>query len=556
MTFEAPLTRKLRRFRPMTADLEGRCPVSSLIPGFSPATSGVPQQVDSPGVENVPVETQPREMKLAAVATVAPLPSIGDPVVLMTSGRGDRFSSPSAGTLDSQPRDSSNMNDIAVDPISAMTGSGAGSLSNETPVLAPPASQPQARAGAVNGITHPSAPMPSPQPTVPNASAGTIRPMSMAPTNSAATSALTAAVASAARAEQAGPTVRRLLPPGHGTGIRPMASGGSGGGPTDAQKYPAFLHVSGGTLVGGSAGGEVSDVDNCCIQSVTWTVSGAVNQNYSPASGSTTAFPSPVTQTFSYNGQPTISTLAWCWNTQVGAHTVSVLVTYDDGSTTSDSQAVNVVQPTVNAFSISVAPATLAADDGVTNGMVTLQSPGIQYSATVSVPANTEGGVFGFLQVISANESCTNNVVHTFSCGWVLDNMGTTGNFYLIQGLTFSAPAGATTTSGPAQDDAPVAASYRKTDTSGVCTAYNGQTQFQTYLVFQPAGGGVWVELAQSAPYSLSGSATWNGTQFNGSSSLSSASPATSNALGFVGWTDYWTDPAISDQNSNWKPPY
>ncbi len=303
--------------------------------------------------------------------------------------------------------------------------------------------------------------------------------------------------------------------------------------------------MSGGSLIGGVATAGVSDTGGH-IQSITYTVTNAeLSQSYTLAQGATTPFSDPVTHNLGVGGGNHDS-LTWYWDTTVGNHTASVLVTYTDGSTANLSRTIAVAQPTVNAFNVTVAAAKLAPYQNWTNGQVTLNSPGIQYTATVTAPANSEGGMFGILQKVNDNITITNNVPHVFNTGWVLDNQGTAGYFWLVQNQTFNVATG-TTVSTPAlngnppppQDNAPAFHAVQSPN-SGPCTAYTGSIQFQDYLVFQPTGG-IWVELSQSASYSMNGNATWNAgqNQFVGTASISTPNPATTPTLGFVSWNGY-----------------
>jgi hypothetical protein len=234
---------------------------------------------------------------------------------------------------------------MAMDPIFSMSGSG--SSSHEGPVLSASVTQPRARAGAVNSNTHPPASAPSPQPSVPNPNAGSIRSLSMAPSNSAAVSALTVAVASAVGAEQARPALHPLAPSGHGGGVAPLAEGG----PNDPT-----IHFSGDNVVGGAGEVILSAPAGKTLQTVTWQISGAEqSQSFVNSKGSATDLPNPDGPLPEAGGS---AQLDFFWNLQTGDHTISASVVYanNGGAGTSNTVTVTVVAPSVVKHQVTYTP--------------------------------------------------------------------------------------------------------------------------------------------------------------------------------------------------------
>jgi len=130
--------------------------------------------------------------------------------------------------------------------------------------------------------------------------------------------------------------------------------------------------------------------------------------------------------------------------------------------------------------------------------------------------------------------------------GWVLDDkpgaQNTSDAIFLAivpieSGQTGSLPSGL--------NDPPSLGPKLSANDQG-CMELDDTTEFTDYLVFQPAGGGVWVEIAEAGPFSISGIAQWTPFWPGGTlstSSLSSGGIASGNpTLGFVSWDDYFTD--------------
>jgi hypothetical protein len=336
-------------------------------------------------------------VKPAAVQPVAPSPSIGTEIVSTTIEEGGGPRLPTTGTIDAHPTASSDTNDVATDPIFAMSGSGTGSSSDSGPALSAPMSQPQARAGAVNSNTNPPAPMPAPQPTSPSANAGTIRPLTMAPTNPGATAALTAAVASAAGAEQGGTAVGRLPHGGHVKGATPLdSSGGGGNGPTAAP----YLVYSGDDGAKGSTLNTNPGVTDVVSDGVQMIVGDANDNQISTVSWSINTTSVYASQTVNYrtgftntpfnppqNAAP--NPINFYWGEQPGSYTITANVTYVDNSPPGAQVQMNVTvkQPTGNISNISLGtpnlnssgyPVTLSSADPSST-----QPDGIDYTASV-----------------------------------------------------------------------------------------------------------------------------------------------------------------------------
>jgi len=360
----------------------------------------------------------------------------------------------------------------------------------------------------------------------------------------------------AAQADSSGGTAHAYLDEGD-SGSRTESGYGSY---TMAQMNdPLFYFNRQGKLIGGKVDINIYTIGNGSFKSVSWSVSGAKDhQTYTRPLGETINLGTPLVHNFT--NVTNSDNLIFFWDHTTGNHTISTLVTYTDNSTDSLSTTVSVVEPTVNPFVVSVPNAFLWDYNNAKGGQITLYSPGIQYTATVSVPANTEGGTFGFLQLISRNQYITNAISmnHTYSTGgFVLDDWTGAGFPFLIEGQVFDAPAGATSHTpfrgdnpGPPSDDAPQILWYQP-NSNDWNTVYGGVVEFQTFLVFRP-NFGIWVKISETNVFSMTGDATWDGKQntFTGNPSVSTNTPTITNVTGFVDWTDYHT------RTRAWNPPW
>ncbi len=192
-----------------------------------------------------------------------------------------------------------------------------------------------------------------------------------------------------------------------------------------------------------------------------------------------------------------------------------------------------------------------------------LASPGITYTGSVTLPQGTEGGAFGFVQIVNADITNTNSVSgpHTLVTVDVLDNYpfnppgtGPTDPGYLQDNTTIPVPAGGTGTT---------VGNNALTDQVGVgpilgpgdfATQLQVDIQVTTYLVFQPAGG-IWVALMHTPTLTLNGNQQWNINNGWTPVTQPSASPA-GPLMGvgspeFLSWGDYWTN---ASRPANWVP--
>lgn len=299
------------------------------------------------------------------------------------------------------------------------------------------------------------------------------------------------------------------------------------------------------------------------LQSVTWSVTGAEqSQTYQNSSGTTTDWSGPVTHTWG-GGSVGTDTVGFYWNATPGNHTVSVSVTYSDGSTGSASQTVSIAQPTVNSFKVNLGANSWQL--GVNNGRDGFQGF-FNWDASVTVPANNAtggpvGGNIAIIQKTSVDNHFTNQtntgakVDHAFNTGgFVLDNdpayLNATDPGYLIIDSSTPVQPGATGVI-PASVSDTVIASYllaaNEVGTLNVKESY----QFIDYLVFRPSGG-IWVELAETGTFTLSGDEVWNGP-FNNTGSWQTISVAPNQAatvpgnptLGFVAWQGWYANSSI-----------
>ncbi len=224
------------------------------------------------------------------------------------------------------------------------------------------------------------------------------------------------------------------------------------------------------------------------------------------------------------------------------------VVTYIDGSTTTVNQAVNLGQPTVNSFSVS------------TSAFVWQQFPwnptpgltaGISYTASVTMPQN-DGGTFGIVQLVSGNITVINinfvihaPVIHVYPIpGPMLDNRpNAPQNGMFVSAYTQSVGAGQTALIPPANSPGTIVdwpnqgpvMSANETPSS-----ISMDLQFQDYLVYQPARGGIWVQIATIPQFNLTGTASYQNNQWVVTAS-SPAQPKINGApaLGFVSWGNY-----------------
>jgi hypothetical protein len=387
---------------------------------------------------------------------------------------------------------------------------------------------------------------------------GLIRPLTLAPG-----SAPTAAPATVA-GERSQPRTGAKAS-GAGTAISPLSSGGGGqsgggqsGGSGGGSANPS-INFSGTNVVGGF--GEVVLTAPKPLQSVTWQVSGAVqNPQNPPLTNSQGAAPTPLANPdqVPQSGQSAI--LDFYWNLQTGNHTISASVVYANNKGTGNSNVitVNVVAPTVNAFQVSYTPYTwgqipagpLAGQTGFYDTLT--------YSATVSLPAGAKIGQgsaqIAFIQTISANwsEPCTISGQHTKNTGgMVLDNVpntGPNGTGYLLNNATYGpVPSGGQyTIPAPLPTDC-TAVPWQNAGGGDTCTEVNVTTQFATNLVFK-TGTGIWVGLSVTTPVlTLQGDEVWNANnnqwvQGNMAPSPGQAGNLTgNNNLTWVTWNGYFT---------------
>ncbi len=334
-------------------------------------------------------------------------------------------------------------------------------------------------------------------------------------------------------------------------------SGGSGGsGPTMAQIYGPSMSIypSGDAVIGG-AGQGILLASGSVISQVTWTASGTeLNQNYSVPSGSTTDWTGV---TNFYPGGTSQSFTSFYYNYQAGAHTISADVTFTDGSTDNFSTTVSIAKPTVGITSRNWDASSLVAQGGVAGG----QFQGhFTLSAVVTDPGTIDGGSVGFLQLITGTLTHTQTnptgglTTYTRdSNGSVLDDApGQQGAAALfLSPYVQNVQSGQTITATGV--DFPFA-TYLSTKAEGADTSYSANYQFNTYLLYKPAGG-IWVKLLSTrSPLQVSGSMSYSGPPVDSYVSPGGLLPSNAggdglqNDLGFVSWTGNWT-------TTPWNPP-
>ncbi len=159
---------------------------------------------------------------------------------------------------------------------------------------------------------------------------------------------------------------------------------------------PPTLETNGFAMVGGPvAASLIAPGGQDIMQSVTWTVSGSMqSQTYQNSIGTTPPLSGSVTHTWN-GGSVGYDSFSPFWNATPGKHTISVSITYSDGTKGNASITVNVAQPTFNSFSVIFGRTEWAGNK--TSGLIQTH---MTYAASVTAPAN-QGGQIRICQKIT-----------------------------------------------------------------------------------------------------------------------------------------------------------
>jgi hypothetical protein len=528
--------RKLRRYRPLTDHLEALAPVSSLVSGLPatvngpvgagnrledsiPVSSSNPKPFAPPTVASVPLSNVRPKLPTRTTDQIASVPVSSLTSSITTASVQSGLIQPLAGTLVTLAAPS--VPSVAAVPSAtpprqaspAVPLRSGGFVPNATPYASAPSRQ---TAAPVTGPTLVTA---APGGTAPVAGTvtsgrGAIRPVSMAPTTSHATAGAT------------------------NTTFSPMDDP-SGGGGSPPPQAPSVVISGGGIgynqdgslygVVGGSVAVDVTPPTGEELQSVTYTISGAVqSQNYTWFSGSTTRLSGPVVHNLTYGSG---DSLDFYWDETTGNHTITVQANYYDGAAPPVTSNVDVRQPNVQFFQDLYQPITAGSYTDSFSGIVSAgltqgngyATPGNQFTASVDTTGLPSNGTFAIIQLTQVNRQMTaNNQIYTKnSNGYVLDCPFSAGYNSVTYGNYISDEIA------PDQMLVPIpnvnytpSAAYPNTTGSIVDSPYQGfqfvnggQTtfsqismndNFQTYLVYQPDGG-IWVALSM-IQWNVSGS--------------------------------------------------
>jgi hypothetical protein len=421
----------------MTGALEGRVPVSSLIPGTSPASPPSPARVE--GAEKR--GHRPNEQGGAERRLGVELAQPGSAVAVSATTSGwSTTSSTTAGAGAPRPG--------AWRPVTAELASirtlppsvPAPGTPEGRPALAPPvARQPQARGAAVDASSPGAAP--SSQPLAPTARAGAIRALSMAPPSPGAASALTAAAASAANAPQGGqavayslggsktPSVSSMEASGGGgnnTNVNPLVSlsgGGAGASGTGTVSMQTPISIGATVLVSVSPPGGSGET----LQTVKIMGMSSISSYFNTAPNATAPENMSLGQTVNTSPTPNgdgVAGTTFIVDASPRAYSIDVKVTYVGGDS----------GETVITFN-SKAPTGTLTMLGQGTTVLTIRGTGLQYRDTknnqnpdgITIQATTapisyqlNGGTayitgnFMFMQTVNASNSYTNTAGQTF----------------------------------------------------------------------------------------------------------------------------------------------
>ncbi len=566
MFFTTSRARKVRRFRPTATVLEVRRPVSSLalLPTVvSREIGGAADEGPRSGADpdaglrrdrDVVIRPflEPSSQRLPEAAIIATSP--GDHPPTMSSPAAD-----AAGTPDLRVAGTARDGTGTIPPL----------IPRDTMALAPHAVEDLAPPPDAMGVPTPTPPVQAERTLPP----GTIRPLALVPTPATDREANPDPTPASGAVEAAPWTVgsSRIGTSAYSGGGQQPGGSGNPGDPT--------VTVDGSNVIGGLARATVMSPGGETIDTVTWLITGAVEeQDYTNAEGKIVDFPYPKGPIEVNGGSSSIS---FFWDEDPGAHTVSAAVTYADpwsgGGT--DSETVTIVQPTVGRFVADTYPLEwVLRNNGDPWGfkLGTWQPPyGFSLGASVALPNSAnESGNYGYIQKISAEITITNEQsgAHTFDTGGlVLDNnpifddpedhgwlgFGSWNSLRLNPGDTlahtewdpkspFDTPQFPLLNANVGnQPDPPIEMEL--------------DVEFETYLVYR-SGGGIWVGIGKVGPWTVSGHRRLDPTTGNWDEvePPQPAAPAGSNTVTitggaygpeFVTWTNFFT-------NFEFSPPY
>lgn len=326
-------------------------------------------------------------------------------------------------------------------------------------------------------------------------------------------------------------------------------------------------------IVGGVVHAVASAPLNKKMTGAKWTVSGTVkSQTYQKSLGETVTVPTfiairpwggdPPSNHWRGRSVPGDVLTGMFWDDRPGGHAVSVDITYPDGRTEKLSATANVIQPIVRSFWVSYGPT-----EWIGTGFATK----ILYGATVIVPEGVCGDIAIIQTRIGRNEMVNltkegAQATHTMiTPGAVLDcnpislvktAQGTHFPNHSRLFLSTEVPEDGVATLPCGRHDRPLALMGIDAETEVGCLSIRFENTFKDHLVYR-APEGVWVRIAETTEYTVSGSAKWVGSFTNGRweqvSSPSPASPTTikgNSSLGWVRWND-----CAPPKYTRWNPP-
>ena len=311
------------------------------------------------------------------------------------------------------------------------------------------------------------------------------------------------------------------------------------------------------------------------IANTTWTVAGdpRSGQDYSQQQGSTPYLIQPVvTVPNNGNGAPSDSIL-YNWGAEQAVLQVNATVAYTDGTSGSATIDCNVVEPTVDSFTDLYTPFQFLAGNGAVgfyDGQNINGTPGQQFQASVSTPAEPTGKIYQFAIIQKINAQITNQdtgggtgPAYGFNTnGYVLDDTG--GQYIYGSRITrnITPQTSMALVPGPTVNDyitdSPRDTSAILRPNGEVPTSLSANFSFSTYLVFQVVNSngtgqaGAWVPLSY-INWEVSGTASmksgvaqtalnaemannWNVTTSPNAAQTISGTP---NNGYFVEWNDY-----------------
>jgi hypothetical protein len=556
-------SRKLRSFRPVNAILEGRNPVSSLIPGIS----APPQQSIAPSATASRISPPPLQ-KSAAVQLLSNSTSIKatpqvfyaratDNIRLVTTTRTSSANSLSGKTLAGSLLTTSipSVPSAASVPLPTPKG-GAGSAPAKLfggAAMVPASAPTQTAPAQVTAASNANVLLAASSAATSGDGDGQIRPMTIRH------SVIT-------KGKQSG-----LDSPDSGSG---SGSSGSSNGSTTTN-HDISVPDPTYAIIGAPFSGNVVSINNSPqFKQVVWQATGVVqSETYVNSMGSFTP-QSTVTHKFGGQNQPPVTStdvFGFYWGNTPGTYSITATATFTDGVTVSDSQSVTVIAPSVNSFTVTSTPWAWQPDQINQTGF-TVQNP-ITMTASVYIPDSIDGanfaGTISLIQKVDMTETVTNFIsgVHVIDThGLVLDTptaaTDPAGHNFLYQyqpPLTYisAGSSGSWSTSDIPKSlwNTGVDKASGKNDTA---MDVKTSVTLEDHLVFQPSSG-IWVNLATSTPIVMTGEeafkqnpdGTWSWSDVVASTPSNTTVMATHQDYNIVTWTNWYGNPAIT-----WNPPY